>query len=39
MSYRCRYCGKPIKKFLVGWVHKTVGFPGIPENTHVASPR
>ena len=37
--YTCLYCGSPIKKFLIGWVHVNYGFPGIPTTTHVARPR
>lgn len=37
---RCKWCGKPIRKFLFGWIHVKDGPTpiGVPENLHVASP-
>lgn len=36
---RCVYCGQPIKKFVIGWVHVNTGFPGVPTTMHIARPR
>jgi hypothetical protein len=38
MWVRCRYCNRPIRKFLVGWLHLNDGFPGVPTTTHIATP-
>lgn len=35
---RCKYCGRPIRKFIVGWLHLNDGYPGVPTTTHVAVP-
>ena len=35
---RCKYCGRPIRKFLVGWLHLNDGYPGVPTTTHIAVP-
>lgn len=36
--HRCRYCGRPIKKFLLGWLHVNDGFP-FPTTMHIAKPK
>jgi len=42
MSYRyyyyCRWCGEPIKKFLLGWIHVNPFPIGLPQHLHVAQP-
>ena len=33
MWVRCRYCGRPIRKFLIGWLHLNDGPIGLPTTT------
>lgn len=39
MSYHCRYCGRRIRKFLIGWLHVNDDFGFFPTTMHIASPR
>ncbi len=37
-TLRCRWCGDPIKKFIIGWIHDNPMPSLIPQHLHRAEP-